>query len=66
MTYLLFAQALEPAFRIYRGATAVPGGSNRLAVAMIGYVTCSKNAWDIRHCVLNWNDIEHYPYQVCP
>src|SRR2546430_14476860 len=54
---LIFTQSLEPAFRIYRGATAVPGGGNCLAVAMISYITCGKNAWNISHCIFNRDNI---------
>src|SRR6202162_757239 len=58
-TYLISAKALEPAFCSNCGATAVPGGGDCLAIAMISYIACRKNTWNIRHRVFNWNDISN-------
>src|SRR5260370_4756962 len=59
MTYLIFTKALEPAFSINCGATAVPGGGDCLTIAMISYIACGKNTWNIRHRVFNGNDISN-------
>src|SRR5437588_1323178 len=60
MTYLLFTQALKPTFCVYSSATAVTGRGDSLAIAMICDVTCGKNAWNICHGMLNWDDISDF------
>src|SRR5689334_7132621 len=45
--------ALQPAFQIDRGATAIAGSGNRLAVAMIGNIAGGEGAWNVRRRMLS-------------
>src|SRR5438045_3567379 len=60
MTYLIFTEAFEPSFSIYSSATAIACGGDGLTIAMVSYITCGKNAWNIGHGMFNWDYIPNF------
>src|SRR5207302_2557896 len=56
----LFSLTLQPAFHVYSGTTAISSRSNSLAVTMISDISSRKNAGDIRHRMLNGDNITHF------
>src|SRR5579875_4209248 len=53
----ILALALEPAFQIDGGATAITRSGNCLAIAVVGDITGGKDTGNIRHCILSGNNI---------
>src|SRR5581483_1392384 len=53
----IFALALQPAFDVDGGSTAIAGGCDGLAVAVIGDIASRENAGDVGHGVLNRDDV---------
>ncbi len=52
-----FTLVFQPAFHIDRGAAAIAGGGNGLAIAMIGNVASGKDARDVGHRMFDRHDI---------